>query len=120
MNLLNILTETTKNAPKGFNIYELVGIAAGIVIFISFTFRKDLIIRSVNSVGCLLFVTYGILIGAHSVWVINGALFLFNLGNVIYALVKAKKQKSLPKEETITISKAEYDRLIALDTTETK
>lgn len=120
MNLLNILTETTKNSPKGFNLYELVGIAAGIVIFISFTFRKDLIIRSVNSVGCLLFVTYGILIGAHSVWAINGALFLFNLGNVIYALVKAKKQKNLPKEETVTISKSEYDRLLSLDTTETK
>lgn len=116
MNLLNFLTKT----GSGFNYYELVGIAAGIVIFISFTFRKDLIIRSVNSVGCLLFVTYGILIGAHSVWAINGALFLFNLGNVIYALVKAHKQKGLPQPETITIDKAEYDRLKALEVAQTK
>ena len=53
---------------------EIIGILASCFVLMSFIFRKEVFIRSVNIIGALLFVIYGILAGALSVWLLNGIL----------------------------------------------
>lgn len=59
--------------------YELIGTLASVLVLISFLMRGEKKIRIINIVGALLFVIYGILINAFSVWFLNGALILIHL-----------------------------------------
>lgn len=52
---------------------EFIGILATILVLISFTQSDVKVIRYINMVGCILFIIYGVLIGALSVWLLNGA-----------------------------------------------
>lgn len=65
---------------------EIIGILASIVVLISFLFNNEKRIRMINIVGAILFVIYGILINAFSVWFLNGALILIH----IYYLMKSQ------------------------------
>lgn len=58
---------------------EVMGICASLFVFISFLFTDEKVIRSVNILGALLFVVYGIVIGAFSVWFLNGGLVLVHV-----------------------------------------
>lgn len=69
---------------------ELIGILATIFVFIGFTQKGTIRIRILNSVGSILFVVYGLLIGALSVWILNGACLILN----IYKVIKEKQEKS--------------------------
>lgn len=57
---------------------EFVGILATIFIVLSFVFQKENQIRTINIVGCILFVVYGVIIGAFSTWLSNGILILIH------------------------------------------
>ena len=59
--------------------WEILGILASIFVLISFLFKKERSIRLVNIFGATLFVIYGILINAFSVWFLNGILILVHL-----------------------------------------
>lgn len=59
-----------------FTPNEIIGLAAGILILISFLMKGEIKIRAVNIFGALLFIIYGILIESISVLFVNAALFV--------------------------------------------
>ena len=63
---------------------EALGIIATVFVLLSFLFNEPKQIRIVNIIGAILFVIYGLLIGALSVWLLNGALIVIH----IYYLLK--------------------------------
>ena len=65
---------------------EVLGIIATLVVLVSFSFNKEKHIRIVNSFGSILFIIYGLWIGALSVWLLNGSVLALN----IYKIVKNK------------------------------
>ena len=60
-------------------MYELIGLIAGIFVLISFLFKNVRTIRLFNIIGAAVFVIYGILINALSVWILNGILIFVHL-----------------------------------------
>lgn len=70
-------------------MYELIGVLASIIVLLSFVMNGESRIRVINIVGALLFVIYGLLINAFSVWFLNGTLLLVH----IYKLIKLKRFK---------------------------
>jgi preprotein translocase subunit SecF len=68
---------------------EVLGIIATLFILASFVLSGESKIRSINIIGSILFVIYGIIIGSISVWLLNGALILVH----IYKIIKLKKKK---------------------------
>lgn len=60
-------------------MYELIGLIAGIFVLISFLFKDVRTIRLFNIIGAAVFVIYGILINALSVWILNGILIFVHL-----------------------------------------
>lgn len=69
---------------------EALGLAASLAVFLSFLFNKEVVIRIVNIVGAILFVVYGILIDALSIWVVNGGLILVHLWKLFVAYRRYK------------------------------
>ena len=60
-------------------MHEILGIIATLFVLVSFLFSNEKRIRQINIVGAVLFVIYGIYIGAISVYVLNGALILIHI-----------------------------------------
>lgn len=58
---------------------EILGILASTLVLISFLFKKERSIRLVNILGAIMFVIYGLLINALSVWLLNGILIFIHL-----------------------------------------
>lgn len=76
---------------------EWLGISASVIILISFLMKNILWVRLVNIVGAIVFVIYGIIIGAISVWLLNGMLVvvhLIYLGKYFYDKRKNKIEKT--------------------------
>ena len=73
---------------------EYVGLAATLMVFIGFTRKGELPIRAFNTVGSILFVIYGLSIGALSVWVLNAACTILN----IYHIINLKNFKKLEEK----------------------
>lgn len=67
-------------------MYELIGTLASVLVLISFLMRGEKKIRIINIIGAIMFVIYGILINAFSVWFLNGALILIH----IYYLIRSQ------------------------------
>ena len=65
-------------------MYELIGVLASVIVLLSFVMNGESKIRIINIVGALLFVIYGLLINAFSVWFLNGTLLIVH----IYKLVR--------------------------------
>lgn len=59
---------------------ELIGIAGTMFVLLSFLMKDIVKIRAINIVGAVLFVIYGLLIGAVSTWLLNGILVLIHCG----------------------------------------
>jgi len=80
-----------------FNITEIIGYAASLFVLLSF-FNKNLRnLRLVNSVGCALFVAYGILLGSIPIIVTNVAILLVN---AYYLLIKKEPiRPELPMDD---------------------
>lgn len=70
---------------------EAVGIVATLFVFIGFTMKGENKIRVFNAIGSAIFVVYGLLIGALSVWILNGACLILN----IYKLIKDSKSDKI-------------------------
>ena len=70
------------------NWTELMGIVATLFILFAFTSSNKTVIRIVNSIGSVLFVIYGLTIGAFSVWFLNGTCIVVNM----YKLYKENKE----------------------------
>ena len=70
-------------------MHEIIGIIATLFVLVSFLFTNEKRIRQVNIIGALIFVAYGIIISALSVYLLNGALVIIH----IYKLYKGRKSK---------------------------
>jgi uncharacterized protein with PQ loop repeat len=57
---------------------EWVGYAASLGVLLSFLMRDIKTLRLVNSVGCLLFVVYGVLLSSIPIVITNVAILLIN------------------------------------------
>lgn len=68
-------------------MYEIIGIIASLFVLLSFVFKNQKTIRTINIIGATLFVVYGVLISAVSVWLLNGLLIFIH----IYYLTKGVK-----------------------------
>lgn len=66
---------------------ELLGTLASVLVLVSFLMKNEKMIRSVNIIGAIVFVIYGICINAFSVWFLNGALCLVHA----YRLLRLNK-----------------------------
>ena len=66
---------------------EVLGTIASILVLVSFMMKDEKTIRSVNIIGAIIFVIYGICINAFSVWFLNGTLCLVHT----YRLLKLNK-----------------------------
>lgn len=58
---------------------EALGIVATLFVLLSFLFNDSRKIRIVNIIGAAIFVVYGLLLGALSVWLLNGALIAIHI-----------------------------------------
>ena len=63
---------------------EILGYVASGMLLISFMMKRMLYLRLLNTVGCLLFIWYAVLIDARPVIVTNAAIVLVNLYYLIF------------------------------------
>lgn len=68
---------------------EAIGITATLFVLLSFLFENPFKIRIVNIIGAFLFVIYGLLLNAWSVWILN--LILISVHT--YFILKSKVEK---------------------------
>ena len=62
----------------GINTIEIIGYLASLFVLLAF-FKKDIRqLRIINSIGCALFVAYGILLSSIPVIITNVAILLIN------------------------------------------
>lgn len=66
--------------------FEIIGTIASIIVLLSFLMKGERRIRLINILGALVFVIYGVLIGAFSVWFLNSILVVIH----IYKLIKSR------------------------------
>ena len=76
-----------------FNVahIEWVGYSASLFIVISLTMTSIVKLRIINSIGCLLFVIYGLNVKAYTVVISNALIIMINIYN-LYMLFKSKRQ----------------------------
>lgn len=65
-------------------IFEIIGIAGTLFVLASFLMKDYRKTRIINIIGAVLFVIYGLCIGAISTWLLNGILVFVH----IYFLTK--------------------------------
>ena len=58
--------------------YEIIGTLASVVILIGFLNKGEKNIRLINILGAVIFVIYGILIKAFSVYFLNGTIIIIH------------------------------------------
>lgn len=99
---------------------EIFGTLATLIILVSFLQTTTLRIRIVNSIGSLMFVIYGLTIGAFSVWLLNGMCILIN----VYYILKYVRESAQSYKGAIVIgypgigkttASAQDNRFIDLD-----
>lgn len=69
------------------NWVEWIGYLASIFIVISLMMTSVVKLRIINTVGCILFVIYGVIVGAYPVVISNSIIVFINL----YRLYQVKK-----------------------------
>lgn len=79
---------------------EVIGLSATLFVILSFTQSNLKLVRYINIVGCILFIIYGLLIGALSVWILNGVCLLLH----IYKLNKESKGYSGQNSTNSTVN----------------
>ncbi|MEG9328059.1 inner membrane protein [Salinimicrobium catena] len=63
----------------GISYIEWIGYLASLVLLLSFLMRNITTLRYINSMGCFLFVIYGVLLGSWPIAITNGAIILINI-----------------------------------------
>lgn len=76
---------------------EILGICASVVILISGMMKGEKKLRAVDAVGSLMMTIYGVLLGAFSVWFLNGALAIAHL----YRLWQLKRTEKKEPDGTL-------------------
>ena len=71
------------------NTTEIIGLAASVLVLVSFLMKGSRVIRTINIAACIVFVVYGVLIEALSIWLLNGLLILVH----IYYLARSRKPR---------------------------
>lgn len=61
------------------NWIEFIGIGATIFVLISFVSSDLKHVRYINMVGCVLWILYGVLSNATSVWILNGCCLMLHI-----------------------------------------
>lgn len=74
--------------------YEFIGIVGSLFVLLSFLFNGESRIRLLNAIGCIIFVIYGIFIGAFSVYFLNGVVLLINVYKGIRLLKEERNNES--------------------------
>ena len=69
----------------GVELTEWVGYLAMTVLLVSFMMKNVIKLRIINSIGCLFFVIYGVMISQYPIVITNFAIILINL---YYLLLK--------------------------------
>jgi len=62
----------------GISVTEWVGYAASLGVLVSFLMKDIKVLRVINSIGCALFVAYGLLLGSIPIIVTNVAILFIN------------------------------------------
>jgi cytosine/uracil/thiamine/allantoin permease len=75
----------------GISYIEWIGYLASLVLLLSFLMRNITTLRYINSLGCLLFVIYGLLLGSWPITITNGAIILIN---IYYLFINRKNSES--------------------------
>lgn len=71
------------------SVVEWVGYCASAVVAISLLMTSIIQLRIINSIGCMLFVFYGLSVGAYPVAFANAVIVIINLYN-LYKLYNPK------------------------------
>ena len=66
---------------------EIIGLIATLLVFVSYLPKNVKWIRIINTVGCVVWIIYGIMIGGLSVWLMNALVMIVH----IYHFVKDRK-----------------------------
>ncbi len=81
---------------------EWIGIIASVIIVISF-FMKDIYwVRMINIIGAIMMVIYGIVIGAMSVYILNGMLVLVHIYYLVQYIVQKKQKNNVKTQKNTT------------------
>lgn len=104
---------------------DLIGIAAGIFIFASLTFKclsvkSNIIMRVINTVGSALFVAYGAVLWATggdgwSLVVCNSLLVCFNIYHIIKLALTLKKQHAQGDTQALQTEQADDKQAVGQD-----
>lgn len=74
-----------------FDPIEWIGYSASLFIVISLTMTSIVKLRIINSIGCFLFVVYGIYVKAYPVAISNALIIIINIYN-LYNIYKYKEK----------------------------
>ena len=75
-----------------FSYVEILGIFSTVLIMVSLMQKDEARLRFINMIGSVLFTVYGLIIGAFSVWLLNGICIFINLYHFI-RVVRSRKKK---------------------------
>lgn len=75
----------------GISYVEWIGYLASFFLLLSFVMRNITTLRYINSLGCLLFVAYGLLLDSWPLIITNGAIVLIN---IYYLFINRKDSPS--------------------------
>jgi len=64
--------------PNYFSLTEIIGYAASLGVLLSFLMKEIRTLRIVNTVGCALFVTYGLMLWSWPIIITNLAIIGIN------------------------------------------
>ena len=77
---------------------EIIGIVASVLVLVSFLFKNIRTIRIISIGGCIVFVVYGVLLNALSIWLLNGILILVHIFFLIKMHNDKKKRAQKPAD----------------------
>lgn len=83
---------------------EWLGLLASVFILVSFLTSNQIRTRIINSIGCVVFIVYGILLPAYSTAFMNAAMLIVHAVFLIKYAVKKRKDKisETPPEQNET------------------
>lgn len=73
---------------------EIIGLVASTFVLLSFLQKGEIKIRIINCIGCLIFIIYGFLINALSVWLMNAITLVVQIVNIIKIYKKNHEVKN--------------------------
>ena len=65
---------------------EYIGMLASVIVLASFLTKKEISIRKINLVGAVVFVVYGLLSRAVSIWFLNGVLVFVQIFHILKSI----------------------------------